>query len=114
MYHYMKLKKKEQEHIISDFITDGTYTKSDFLKMLPDNSLTPEEIFQRNQRVSAIHQAISQLNPLYKEVIILFIFQKLSYDEISEILNIPSGTLRSRVHYGLKMLREILEREHII
>jgi len=105
--------KKERENVISDFIVYGKNTKSEFLKLIPDTTLTPQEIAQRNQKIQAVRDAIEELDPIYKEVITLFILQKLSYAEISEILNVPSGTLRSRVHHGLKKLRHIMQRKGI-
>ena len=105
--------QKEREHVISDFIVYGKNTKSEFLKLLPDDTLTPQEIAQRNQRIQGVRDAIDELDPIYKEVITLFVLQKLPYSEISEILDVPSGTLRSRVHHGLKRLREIMERKGI-
>ncbi len=105
--------KKERAHVISDFIVYGENTKSEFLKLLPDKTLTPDEITQRTQKISAVREAIDELDPIYKEVITLFVLQKLPYDDISEILGVPSGTLRSRVHHGLKILRGIMERKGI-
>ena len=109
----LKKIKKERENVISDFIVYGRNTKSEFLKLLPDDTLTPQKISQRNQKVQTVRDAIDELDPIYKEVITLFVLQKLPYSEISEILDVPSGTLRSRVHHGLKKLREIMERRGI-
>jgi len=109
----LKVIKKERENVISDFLVYGENTKSEFLKLLPDKTLTPEEIAQRNQKINAVRDAIDELDPIYKEVITLFVLQKLSYDDIADILGVPSGTLRSRVHHGLKILRSIMERKGI-
>lgn len=110
-----KIKKirKERENVISDFIVYGKNTKSEFLKLLPDTTLTPQQITHRNQKVQAVRDAIDELDPIYKEVITLFVLQKLPYSEISDILDVPSGTLRSRVHHGLKKLRQIMDRKGI-
>ena len=105
--------KRERDNVISDFIVYGKNTKSEFLKLLPDKTLSPEDIAQRNQKINAVRDAIDELDPIYKEVITLFVLQKLPYDEISQILDVPSGTLRSRVHHGLKILRGIMKRRGI-
>jgi RNA polymerase sigma-70 factor (ECF subfamily) len=105
--------QKERDNVISDFIVYGRNTKSEFLKLLPDDTLTPQEIAHRNQRIQAVRDAIDELDPIYKEVITLFVLQKLPYNEIAEILDVPSGTLRSRVHHGLKKLRSIMKRKGI-
>ena len=105
--------RKERDNVISDFIVYGKNSKSEFLKLLPDATLSPEEIAQKNQRIKAVRDAVDELDPIYKEVIQLFVFQRLPYEEISEILDVPSGTLRSRVHHGLKILYGILKRTGI-
>jgi len=55
-----------------------------------------------------------ELSPKFREVILLRDVQQLSYEEISEIVNIPLGTVKSRVNRGrLKLqekLRHLLER----
>lgn len=109
----IKSMKKERENVISDFIVYGERTKSEFLKLLPDSILSPESIVQRNNKIKAVRDAIDELDPIYKEVITLFVLQKLSYDDIAEILGVPTGTLRSRTHHGLKILREVLGRKGV-
>ena len=109
----MKSIKRERQNVISDFIVYGQNSKSEFLKLLPDATLSPEELAQRNQRIASVREAIDELDPIYKEAITLFVLQKLPYDDISEILGVPSGTLRSRVHHGLKILHGIMQRRGI-
>lgn len=109
----LKSMRRERDNVISDFIVYGQNSKSEFLKLLPDKTLSADEIAHRNQRIVAVREAIDELDPIYKEVITLFLLQKLPYEEIVEILAVPSGTLRSRVHHGLKILRDIMGRKGI-
>lgn len=51
------------------------------------------------------------INEKYKELIILKYCSGYSQKEISEILNMPLGTVKTKIFRGLKMLREILKRE---
>lgn len=44
----------------------------------------------------------------YREVLVLFYFEELSYEEISDVLHVPVQTVGSLLHRGRKMLREIL------
>jgi len=63
-----------------------------------------------------IHEQIMALSPKFREVILLRDVQQLSYEEISQIVNIPLGTVKSRVNRGrLKLqekLKELLERKN--
>jgi len=55
-----------------------------------------------------IMEAINKLNKKIRDVIILFYYNDLKIEEISQILNIPSGTVKSRLNTGKNMLYSIL------
>ena len=59
---------------------------------------------------SILKEAISQLPLDYKSVVILRHLQNLSYKEISQILNLPMGTIEARIFRARKMLKTYLER----
>ena len=50
-----------------------------------------------------------KLSEEHREVIVLRVVQDLSYQEIAEIIQIPLGTVKSRMHHALKQLREGME-----
>jgi len=56
----------------------------------------------------AIQQALSRLSDKLRTVIILRYYLELSYAEIAQILNIPVGTVKSRLDLALKTLRQEL------
>jgi RNA polymerase sigma-70 factor, ECF subfamily len=56
-----------------------------------------------------VQRAIAQLSPIYRTVLRLIYFDGRTCAEAAEILGIPSGTVRSRVHYALRQLRTALE-----
>lgn len=58
-----------------------------------------------------IQAALDRLSPKKKEVLVLTVHQGLAYDEISEILRIPVGTVKSRVFNALATLKEIFHDE---
>jgi RNA polymerase sigma-70 factor, ECF subfamily len=55
-----------------------------------------------------IHKAINNLNEPFKTIIILRDIQELSYEDISTILDIPMGTVKSRVNRARLKLQETL------
>jgi RNA polymerase sigma-70 factor (ECF subfamily) len=69
---------------------------------------TPLEDLEQNERNRLLHVAIEELSFEHREVIILKNFKGYSYDEIAGALNIPIGTVMSRLYYARKMLRKIL------
>lgn len=56
-----------------------------------------------------INSALSQLDPLLREVIILKHFQQLKFREIAEMTNTPEGTLKARFHRAIAKLKEIMK-----
>jgi RNA polymerase sigma-70 factor, ECF subfamily len=56
-----------------------------------------------------IHAGLDRLEQGQREVLVLRFLEALSYDEISEIVGCPLGTVRSRIHYAKAALRRQLE-----
>lgn len=56
-----------------------------------------------------INDALSQLDPLFRDAVYLADVEGFSYKEIAEIMDTPVGTVMSRLHRGRKALRELLE-----
>ena len=63
------------------------------------------------ERRHRVHHALSRLPERMREALVLRYGQELRYDEMAAILRIGESTLRSRVHHGLRLLRDLLE-EH--
>jgi RNA polymerase sigma factor (sigma-70 family) len=72
------------------------------------SQINVEEWFERKEDRQWVANALAQLDGNHREAIILRFFQELSLTEISQVLATPLGTVKSRIHYGLKHLREKL------
>lgn len=59
----------------------------------------------------AVQQAVQKLSDKQRAVVILRYFWDLSYAEIAQVLNVPLGTIKSRIDQSLKTLRQILEKQ---
>ncbi|MGZ6174928.1 MAG: RNA polymerase sigma factor [Candidatus Binataceae bacterium] len=64
---------------------------------------------QRSEMAQRIRNALGQLTPEHRAAILLREVEGLSYDEISDVLQCPRGTVMSRLHYARNHLREILK-----
>ncbi len=64
----------------------------------------------RNELQEAYQNAIGELSPEHRAVISLHVSQGMRYIEIAETLDIPVGTVMSRLHYARKHLQEILKK----
>ncbi len=68
------------------------------------------DALERKEEVRLIHQALAELSPEYREILILRELEDCNYETISEILDIPTGTVRSRLHRARLQLRDIIDR----
>jgi len=83
---------------------------------LPDEEMqTPEGIVDSEMHNQIIQHEIDALPVKFKEVVVLRDVQEFSYEEISQILGIPIGTVKSRVNRGRlrlqKKLKHLLEQD---
>jgi RNA polymerase sigma-70 factor (ECF subfamily) len=75
-----------------------------------DSSISrPDEIFEKSEQSEYIWRAIDSLNDNDREIIILKEFDDMSYQEIADTLNIPIGSVMSRLFYARKKLLKKLE-----
>jgi RNA polymerase sigma-70 factor, ECF subfamily len=63
------------------------------------------------ERNAILHAAISKLPPKLRAALLLRYIEEMSYDEIAEVVGKNTSTVRSRVHYGLKVLADRLPEE---
>lgn len=74
-----------------------------------DDAEMPTERLEREERVSQVHEALGQLNEQHRAILVLREIEGFCYEEISEILDMPIGTVRSRLHRARSHLKEQLE-----
>lgn len=68
-----------------------------------------EEALQQRELQDFVQKSLVKLPPEYREAVVLRDLEGRSYEEIADILDIPSGTVRSRIHRGREQLRQLLE-----
>ncbi|UKN03730.1 sigma-70 family RNA polymerase sigma factor [Paracrocinitomix mangrovi] len=82
---------------------------------LPDN-FDHQDVFVDTQNENGLEEmqqrlnmAVQKLHPAYKETFVLRYFEGLTNEEITEILDCPLGTVKSRLHNALKILNQELK-----
>ncbi len=68
----------------------------------------PEELADRHDVQLAVREAIASLPSRYRDIIILQVFQELSYEEIAHTLRLPLGTVMWRLNMAKRLLRKRL------
>lgn len=100
-----ELRKRKRRKIFS--ITDLGYEEKDY--EICDMAFSPEDQVNGLITEEIVQREIEGLSPKFREVIILRDIQELSYEEISKIVRIPLGTVKSRVNRGRLKLQERLK-----
>lgn len=73
--------------------------------LLPGNTAAPDEQIVRAETEQWIQKEIGALPDKYRSAVVLKYVEDLSLKEISEIMGLPVGTVKTRVHRGREMLR---------
>jgi RNA polymerase sigma-70 factor (ECF subfamily) len=74
-------------------------------------SRTPHEEAERSERERAIQAAVNELPEYQRAMILMFHVEMLSYEEIADALDLPIGTVKSRLNRARLGLRTVLEPE---
>ena len=72
-----------------------------------------ESVSVRQDEAALLGQAVQQLRPRAQEVIYLRYFLEMSEAETAATLNIPTGTVKSRLHRALQQLKGIIETDYV-
>ena len=76
--------------------------------VLVDPRSDPEELVMRASDRETLHRALEQLPAPYREVILLCDVEEMRYQEIADLLQVPIGTVMSRLSRARKRMRELL------
>ena len=100
-----ELRRRKRRKLFS--VTDMGYEDRDY--EISDEGYNPENHVEGVIQEEIIHAEINNLSPKFREVIILRDVQELSYEEISKIIRVPIGTVKSRVNRGRLKLQSQLK-----
>jgi RNA polymerase sigma-70 factor (ECF subfamily) len=75
----------------------------------PSDSSSPEKLYESKEIGNAIQFALGRLSEKLRTVIVLKEIEGLSYEEISEVLDVSIGTVKSRISRAREELKELLK-----
>lgn len=83
--------------------------RRDGLADFEDTGTSPFEELASHEIQQVVQNALGEVPPVFRAAVILRDLEGLSYEEVAEILEVSTGTVKSRILRGRRMLREILE-----
>lgn len=89
----------------------GVALEEEITEVPSTEQMTEEKILAREES-RMVQLAVEKLPDKYKIPILLFYMEDLAIVDISEILRLPEGTIKSRIHRAKKILKQKLEESH--
>ena len=93
---YLKSSSKKNERVST--------SEETVINSIKDTGLTPDTVFQNKLRQKKIFRAVESLKPKLKEVILLCEINDYTYENAAKKLNVPIGTVKSRIYNAKKEL----------
>ncbi len=91
---------------------DQGFSKDDgesYVIPVKEDSLDPEEAMQKDERIQRMRDVVEKLKPRYKRLVELRYFEEKSYEEISEILELPLGTVKAQLFRARDFMFDLMK-----
>lgn len=102
---YRKTHARPEGHLVGD--------SEDVLALLSSSEDNAEKQFDITVNAEEINRALQALDEKYRDALILRFFEHKEYEEISDILKIPPGTVGTLIYRGKQELKKKLEKNHL-
>jgi RNA polymerase sigma-70 factor (ECF subfamily) len=87
----------------------STDEEEEYLAEQASDEPSPERLYESKQMGYALQKSLKRLSPKLRAAIILKEVEGLAYEEISEVLDISMGTVKSRISRAREELRELMK-----
>jgi RNA polymerase sigma-70 factor (ECF subfamily) len=77
--------------------------------MQESRTTNPQKTLEQKERWALVQAKLQLLSPEHRTIVLLRDFEGLSYDEIADVLQLESGTVKSRLHRARMELKALLE-----
>ncbi|OGQ10280.1 MAG: hypothetical protein A2026_09460 [Deltaproteobacteria bacterium RBG_19FT_COMBO_46_12] len=102
---------KRRQYFNSDSLDDPIETEDGNMpKAIADPSENPEALYEKKMVQQFVQSGLLKLKEDQRELLVLRDLQGFSYEEMGELLGLPEGTIKSKLHRARMDLKEVLER----
>lgn len=102
---FRKQNVRPEGHLIAE--------SDDVLSLVKTNEKDPEALFDTEVNAEMVTEALKSIDAKYRDVLVLRFFEHKEYEEISDILKIPIGSVGTLIHRGKHQLKTHINPEHI-
>jgi len=106
-----RLKKLKKSYMVfsidaeKEFKDGGTVSYE-----IEDDTMTPERMAENSQFAELLEEGVEQLNDNYRDIFIMRNMQDMSYEEIADELDLPLGTVKSRLNRARAQVKEYIDK----
>ncbi len=111
---FLRRQKRRSFFSIGFSMDSKSETEGDFVPEIADpESLKAESGLHQEELRNIFEQAMEEIPEEQRMVIIMKIYQGLKFSEIADILHESLNTVKSRMYYGIKALRQVLQKQNL-
>ncbi|MCU0316905.1 MAG: sigma-70 family RNA polymerase sigma factor [Fimbriimonadaceae bacterium] len=104
---YLDLKKKDKSRYLVS-LEGQTDSGQEVERQIPDVRPGPDLEAEKSAREEVVQKALDQMPEYQRAMLVMYHVEMLSYEEIAEALDLPIGTVKSRLNRARLALRELL------
>lgn len=108
---YLDTRKKGKGRTVVSLEAVLHTPEGDMERQIEDPSATPHEEAERDERETRVEDAVGLLPEYQRAMIVMYHAEMMSYEDIAAALDLPLGTVKSRLNRARLSLRELLVRD---
>ena len=101
--------RKKKKNVMSIDNRIPNIDGDDFMFEIKSEGMTPEQLAMNDQKIQLMRQYVKKLKPRYEILVEMRYFKEMSYDEISDELNLPLGTVKAQLFRAREFLYNIMK-----
>lgn len=105
---YLDNRKRDKSRFNTSLDSTVQIESGEVERQFQDDRPGPDEEAERSARENAIQEALSQMPEYQKAMLVMYHVENLSYEDIAEALDLPLGTVKSRLNRARLSLRDLL------
>ena len=108
---HLRGRGRKKEVPLSVASTSGESDELSYLDFLSDESVAPSDLLEADERREIVRDVVARMPDNLREVLVLGYYHRFPYREIAEILAVPLGTVKSRLHAAVSYFAEAYKQE---
>jgi RNA polymerase sigma-70 factor (ECF subfamily) len=105
---FLDERKKRKAHPVQSLDEYVQHNESTLTRQVEDHAPGPEAITTDKERIAVLNHAIQQLPEYQRTMVVMYHMEQKSYEEIAEVMEVPIGTVKSRLNRARLALKDLL------